>query len=267
MLARLVTKNNRDWYNKKMEPEQQKAEDYNQPVAYDAEGHPLYAHPPEHAKAETMIATQAVHMARPVEIGKPFISDSTKIKHDQSKQLYPSLNLSEGEYVIVAVKRHIIGIFLQLASSVALISLALSVLFNYDFIVKEFSLTGPLAKSAVVSLVILLVIILIGLFTYVAYFVYSNNRFYLTNESVIQQIQTGLFNRREQSISLGSIEDASYTQKGLLQEMIDYGSIRLSTIGDEMSYRFTYVAGPKKIIDILNSAVESFKNGRPVSGA
>jgi hypothetical protein len=46
--------------------------------------------------------------------------------------------------------------------------------------------------------------------------------------------------------------------------MFDYGSIRLSTEGDETTYRFNYVTAPKKQIAILNNAVEAFKNGRPV---
>jgi uncharacterized membrane protein YdbT with pleckstrin-like domain len=249
-----------------MDPKQQTPEEYDQPVAYDAEGRPLYTHPAGAAKAEAVIATQAVHMSQPKETKKPFISDATKIKHDQSGQLYPDLNLSDGEYVIIAVRRHPIGIFLQLAFSVVIISLALSILLNYDLVVQNLHLTGTLADSSIASLIIFLVVILVCLFTYVAYFVYSNNRFYLTNESIIEQIQSGLFERREQTISLGSIKDASYLQKNLMEGIFEYGSIRLSTIGGEMTYRFIYVEHPKQVIDTLNNAVEAFKNERPVGG-
>lgn len=250
-----------------MEDQQPLPQDSEQPVAYDTEGRPLYAHPSSHAKAESKIASQAVHMSRPVEIDKPFISDATKVKHDQSRMLYPGLNLSDGEYVIAVVRRHLIGIIFQLAFGVLLASIALSVIFNYDFVVKTFGITGSLADSGVGILVTLLVLILVCLFTYVSYYVYSSNRFFLTNESIIEQIQTGLFHRAEQTISLGSVEDASYLKEGLVQEMINYGSIRLSTIGDETTYTFNYVSNPKDTIDVLNNAVEAFKNGRPVSGS
>jgi hypothetical protein len=86
----------------------------------------------------------------------------------------------------------------------------------------------------------------------------------LTNESVIQEIQLSLFSQHEQTISLGNIEDASYFQEGILQQMINYGTIRLSTQGDENTYRFTYASNPKQHIATLNNAVEAFKNGRPV---
>jgi len=250
-----------------MENQQSSSEDIEQPVAYDVEGHPLYTHPSGHPDAGAMIASQAVHMSRPIEMEKPFISDATKVKHDQSRQLYPDLNLSDGEYVIAAVKRHIIGVILPIALGVLLVSIALSVMFSYDFIVKSLGITGALSDIGLGSLIILLFVVLVFLFTYVSYYVYSSNRFFLTNESVIEQIQTGLFYRKEQSISLGSVEDASYRQEGLLQEVVNFGTIRLSTIGDETTYTFKYVGKPKEVIDVLNNAVESFKNGRPVSGS
>ena len=101
---------------------------------------------------------------------------------------------------------------------------------------------------------------------YLAVWVYMNNRFFLTNESVIQEIQLSVFVHKEQTVSLMNIEDASYSQKGPLQTLLNYGSIRPSTEGEETTYRFDYVANPKVQIAILNNAVEAFKNGRPVEG-
>ena len=81
---------------------------------------------------------------------------------------------------------------------------------------------------------------------------------------MIQEIQHSLFVHREQTVSLGSIEDASFKQEGILQTLLNYGRIRLSTEGEETTYRFEYVSNPRKQVAILNNAVEAFKNGRPV---
>jgi hypothetical protein len=110
--------------------------------------------------------------------------------------------------------------------------------------------------------VLMTILFLIG--GYLAIWVYTNNRFFLTNESVVQEIQASIFSKKEQTVSLLNIEDASYSKRGPLQTILDYGSIRLSTEGEETTYRFDYVANPKKQIAILNNAVEAFKNGRPV---
>ena len=73
-----------------------------------------------------------------------------------------------------------------------------------------------------------------------------------------------LFSKKEQTISLLNIEDASFRQSGLLQTFLNYGSLRLSTQGDETTYRFNYVADPGRQVALLNNAIEAFKNGRPV---
>jgi len=232
-----------------------------EPVAYDAQGRPLYAHPPAQPPAPTV-----VHVARQLEPEKPVMSPERQRLHERSKHLYPFLNLSDGEFIISAVRRHPIGIILPLAAGTFLIGLALAILFNYEAFVETFSITGALAEISTVGIPIFIFVILVALGMWVAYYVYSNNKFFLTNESVIQEIQTTLFSRQEQTVSLGNIEDASFTQHGILQQILDYGDIRLSTEGDETTYRFSYVSSPKNHIAQLNNAVEAFKNGRPVEG-
>lgn len=233
---------------------------HDQPVAYDAQGNPLYAHPPKKEKP----VPQVVHLSRPVEPVKPVVSPEVQKRHERSRRLYPYLNLSDGEYVISAVRRHPIGLIIPLAIGALIIAIALSILFNYAGFVDTFNIRGAAADASTVSVPILLFCALIGLGMFVVYYVYVNNKFFLTNESVIQEIQVSLFSRLEQTVSLSNIEDASYTQHGIIQHLFNYGSIRLSTEGDETTYRFTYVANPKIHIATLNNAVEAFKNGRPV---
>lgn len=253
-----------------MNPNEPSKENYTQPVAYDAQGRPLYAHPPVSEPAavpRTLTQTaahQVVHVARAIEPIKQEISAETKKRHERSGRLYPFLNLSDNEYVISAVRRHPIGLIIPFTVGTLLLAAALTILSNYAAIVEALDIQGQLAQASIIAIPILLFCVLIGLGMFIAYYVYVNNKFFLTNESVIQEIQVTLFSRHEQTVSLGSIEDASYYQQGILQHIIGYGSIRLSTEGDETTYHFTYVARPKEHIATLNDAVESFKNGRPV---
>lgn len=206
-----------------------------------------------------------VNVVRPLDPQKPIISPEVQRKHEESQAHYPTLNLSEGEYVISAVRRHPIGLVLPLALGTFLIAAALTLLSGYSQIVESLLITGPLADPGIVTIPVLVFVAIVAFGMFVAYYVYTNNKFFLTNESVIQEIQTSLFSRLEQTVSLSNIEDASFTQIGILQQILNYGSIRLSTEGDETTYRFTYVAQPKEHIAVLNNAVEAFKNGRPVT--
>lgn len=222
--------------------------------------------PPKPTKSESENPPQTVYFSRPTEPVKPVVSQEIKKKHDRSKKLYPNLNLSEGEYVIREVRRHPVGLAGPFAVGIILIAIIVLAMLDYDFFVNLLGLRGDAANISTVIWPLLLFSVLVVLGMYVVYYVYSSNRFFLTNESVIQENQTSLFSRHEQTVSLANIEDTSYRQHGILQYFLDYGSIRLSTEGDETTYRFSYVARPKECVAVLNNAVEAFKNGRPING-
>lgn len=229
---------------------------YDQPVAYGPNGEPLYARP----------APQVVHMARAVDPMEPQISPEFRRKHDESVKKYPYLNLSREEFIISAVRRHPIGLFIPVATTLLLVFILAFLLGAYDSLTRNIILPtgGSFPDVSQIVVPVALFMVLIFLAGYIACWVYLKNKFFLTNESVIQEIQTSLFSHDEQTVSLSNIEDVSFKQQGIIQIIFNYGSIRLSTEGDETTYRFTYAANPKHQTALLNNAVEAFKNGRPI---
>jgi hypothetical protein len=211
---------------------------------------------------------QVVYMTRPLVPQKETMTPEVQQKHEDSKRHYPKLNLSEGEYVISAVKRTPIGLMsIWVISAIVIIAIFVITGFLAANARSSASTIGGTATTPLLLVIpALLISLLIFLFAFVATTVYNANKFFLTNESIIQHIQTSLFNLREQTISLESIEDVSYSQDGIMPHMFNYGSIRLSTVGDEDTYRFHYTSDPQNQIAILNNAVEAFKNGRRVEG-
>ena len=201
-----------------------------------------------------------VHAARSLEPKKFEISEDLQRRHEESKRYYPHLNLSDGEFVILDIIRHPIGlVFHVLGGAVVLLLLAvLLAVYPSDTVG-----TG-LPSFGQATVIIGLLMSLVGIGTFIITWVYLQNHFYMTNESVIQEIQHSLFSRHEQTVSLGSIEDASFKQYGILPTLFNYGTIRLSTEGEETTYKFAYVARPRKTVAVLNNAVEAFKNGRAV---
>lgn len=266
-----------------------------QPAAYDAEGRPLYYQPPASeppAQPSSLVSVKPeayeghnfnpqlraqyanepdfVHATRPVEPQVPEVSEATQQRHDISCQRYPSLNLSEGEFIILQIKRHPIGLFIPIAMTIFIVVLLTACAFLVpDFYAtlraeSTYGNTELLVPEALVVMLLMFFALLTTVFGGIVVWVYQRNRFFMTNESVIQEIQHSLFSRHEQTVSLGSIEDASFKRQGILQHLFDYGTMRLSTEGEETTYRFAFVENPKKQIAIVNNAVEAFKNGRPV---
>ena len=265
-------------------------QDPSKPIAYDANGQPLYAQPvsaatppepkkeqrrthiskaPEGHDGESFDPKMRVQYAnepgmrqvtRDIEPEERPISDALSRRHDDAIHRYPHLNLSKGEVVLLDIKRHPIGLLIPLTAGGFIMLILVIMLIFYPMNPTELGLPD----FGLAAIILGLIMSLVGIGTGIAVWVYLQNQFYMTNESVIQEIQNSLFSRHEQTVSLGSIEDASFKKNGILQTMLDYGTIRLSTEGEETTYQFHYVANPRKQVAILNNGVESFKNGRPV---
>ena len=70
--------------------------------------------------------------------------------------------------------------------------------------------------------------------------IYRGNKLFITNKRVMQFSMTSLVSSSVNIIDLKSIEDASFHQNSLLQKIFKYGTLRLSTGGDETTYTFPF---------------------------
>ncbi len=246
-----------------MKPGQQSSDDYEHPVAYDADAHPLYAHPPLE-KTEADIQDKVTKKKKQVKSPNNHdIPDDVKLKHGRSVRDYPGVSLGDEEYIIAAVFRHPIGLVPPIVLGAFLVSLALIILFNYDLVAQSLRLTDSLTTA---SVIILPAIIMIGLVVFVSYtmcFVYINNRLFLTNNNVILKTQTAPFSEREQIVGLANIEDVSYSQNGILQKIFNYGSIQLTIEGYGAVYIFSYAAQPREYMVIFDNTIEKYQYHHP----
>jgi hypothetical protein len=238
-------------------------QDYSKPVAYDVDGKPLYAHPPVLDEKIDSDKIQNVNFVRPREPVTEEVSDAVRLKHLKSIKIYPGLNLSEGEYVIAAVKRHPIGLVVPTILGMFLMITSLLFLAKFDSI-AGLVFKGQRIGSESMVFPVIMFICMVFLANYIIISVYNKNKLFLTNESLIQHIQTTIFSKRERVISLMDIEDVSFTQKGVMQSLFNYGSIRLSTEGEGTTYSFSYASNPKETVSDLSNAIEAFKYGRVV---
>lgn len=243
------------------------------PIAYDTQGRPLYLHP-QQKTSTTPVQNgvpsddlQVVQVTRSTDPVPVTVSTEMQKRHEQSRQQYPRLNLSDGEYVIVNLQRHFIGL-LSIWAVVALLALII-VASWFLLLIHPGADKGFIGPSSVVpiSSVALGLLVLSLTIGWIALTIYKGNKFFLTNESIIQKIQTSLLSKKEQTINLENIKDASLDQEGILQNMLNYGTIKVSTEGSVEAYIFTIVSRPKHQIAIINNVVEAVKYGRPIDEA
>lgn len=220
--------------------------DYNQPVAYDADGRPLYAHPPQMPSPPPSVSYPT--KAMPSEL---------KTLHEESVRKYPQLNLSEDEFVIKAIHRHSAGLIPIIG--VTIIAVVLIILGGLFFHSQE-APGAPLLSG--IMMPALLAAVLVLLLAYAAIVVYQDNTLYITNESVIGETRTTLFAHEEKTVSLGDISQSSYTKNGIFQSFLQYGTIHLLVEGDKAEYNFKYAPTPKEYANLITNEIEKFKAKR-----
>ncbi|MCL2173788.1 hypothetical protein FWH58_00585 [Candidatus Saccharibacteria bacterium] len=177
-----------------------------------------------------------------------------QLKHDQSVENYPDIQFLSTEYVIIDVQRTIWG--LVLIWLVAIVAFAVILLFAATII----------AVAQVDPLVMFTIVVASGIICLVGgavgQYVFHQNFFIVTNKRVFARIQNSPFAYHLQNIDLRHIEDCSYFKNGLLQMLFDVGTIRLSTISDEQTYLFTFVARPTEQFKIVNQVVQTVHKSR-----
>ncbi len=157
-----------------MAPEQEQPRE--KPIAYDADGNPLYAAPQPQTKQSIFHIRRShvtaapesheghnfdprtrvqyaneprvVHNPRPYEPEVQGVGPELKARHDDSVQKFPDLNLSEGEYVLLSVKRHLIGLYMPLGISISAILLLLAAWVTYPNVADIDPITGQIDSAS-----------------------------------------------------------------------------------------------------------------------
>jgi len=164
------------------------------------------------------------------------------------KNTHPGLKLEEGEKIELSFSRAGICYALLWGSIIAcmiLMLVAISMLLNSGV------LPNQMGKSFI-SLVFIVAFVVIVLFGVVSTIVYKNNKLFITNKRVTQFTMASPIVTSVNIIDLSSIEDVSFRQNILSEKLFSYGTLRLSTVGDETTYTFPCVqVTPEEIARIV----------------
>ncbi len=176
--------------------------------------------------------------------------------HDRSVHDYPDIQFSPTEYVVIDVERSFWGI-------VRIWLFALAVFLTMAIVTILIDRTSPIKIDFTTEASLFVgTIVLTLLCGIVGTQVYRQNTFIVTNERIFACIQYTPFSQRNQNVEIEHIEDCSYAQTNPIQTILNYGSIRLSTIGDEQTYVFTFVDRPKEQFRIVNHVVQQVDEGQ-----
>lgn len=178
-----------------------------------------------------------------------------KIRHERSKKDFPGLPLKEGEYVEFAFRR----------ARICLLMIMFGTAFGVIVVLLAFLLAllgQPMIDEMgrnflfIILFALLATAVIIGAISTV---VHTGNKLYITNQRVIQIVVDSIVSTSRNAIDLASVEDVSFHQKGILQTMFRYGTLRLATVGDETTYTFKYSDISPEDLEALSKMITDAK--------
>ncbi len=189
-----------------------------------------------------------------------------QVKHARSVKEFPEIDLKEGEYVVLHMKRATVGIVMIWAGVGALIlalSIALIMLANNNALGSTMFIVSSTSLHYL-RLAILMAYVMIVFVGLVSHSIYNQNQMYITNFRAIQQRRISLFASSTNIIELDRIEDVSYRQNNLFDYIFKIGTLRMSTVGDETTYTFPWLTTPHDEVNIISRLVAENSQGKVI---
>ena len=186
------------------------------------------------------------------------------IRSAKSAKQYTDVDLEKDEYVVLCLERSrigIIGIWCCVGVIILVLCLTLiAVIGNGETIaaLSYIKLNEQMLHGLRVLMFALFALIIAAGF--IGQYIYNGNKMYITNMRVIQKIRNSLFSNSTNIIDLKRIEDVSYKQVSLTDHLFRFGTLRLSTVGEETTYTFPMLDTPRDEVKTISHLVHERKN-------
>lgn len=186
---------------------------------------------------------------------------SSEIVETKKEFIKPRLDtLQPGEHLVTVIHKHLFGIILLYLEAV----FGVAALFSLIFIITPdiFNELSPSTYNLIMAGIVLAVSLL-TLVLLIATYVYRQNKLLVTDKSIVQVIQNGLFIRKVSRLSMSSVEDVSVEQNGFLPTIFNYGTLTIETAGEQRNFVFPFCPNPNKYAEQILEARQKFSQQIP----
>ena len=163
--------------------------------------------------------------------------------------------LEPDEHLVSTVYRHpigIIGVYVEMVAGVGVIVVLVVLALAGTFGNIASSLKPWLALAGLLLAGFIVMILSISVY------VYRKSRLLIADKSIVSTVQNSLFSRKVARLSMASVEDVTCDQNGMLQNMLNYGTLTIQTAGQEDNFIFPYCPKPNDVADQILEARQAF---------
>lgn len=174
---------------------------------------------------------------------------------EEHQNVAPHQLLESDEQVLAVVRKHWAGLAgIIVTSFVALIALLiLAVVLGTDSStqIDRSTYTLIMAVGLLVIGIILFMLLLIS-------YIYRQSRLTITDRSLLQIVQSGLFNRKVSRLSMSNVEDVSVQENGFLPTILNFGTLTVETAGEEDNFIFPMCPYPNRYAETILEARQKY---------
>lgn len=164
--------------------------------------------------------------------------------------------MAEGEQVIFDMQRHPIGLIFTYISFGFMLILVGAVAIAAPNLLPDYD--SSTVSTISLSVLAFVTVFLMGIAA-IVHHIYYGNRWVLTDDSITQYEQNGLFNKQSSQLGMDSLEDVTVVKKGILPHLFNYGVLKAETAGEHSKFSFIYCSMPEKRAQQILAAHEKFE--------
>lgn len=177
------------------------------------------------------------------------MADKTQAKASMSR-------IDPDEKMLATVYRHPFGIVSLYAQVLfGVVAAGGLIMFLLPTFVSRDDQPNLYSLIAVIGFIILgfLVVVLL-----IATVIYNQSKLIVTDKTITQILQEGLFNRRISQLSVSNIEDVTANRSGIFQSMLNYGTLFVETAGEQENFHFIYCPNPDHYAKVILEARQAY---------
>ncbi len=180
-----------------------------------------------------------------------------KVTPAQDAYFHKRLPIDKNEVVIAVYKHHPIAYIIPLLLALLMITVIVGLAFaltsspaGTTAIITPAYRSYAMAGVAIFSFLILL-------FSYIPVWTKMQDQFVLTNESLVQLLQTNLFSNKVSQLSLQDVTDVT-VRAGFWGNLLSFGHLTIETPGEQDNYEYRYLPTPNVAAREISEAHENF---------
>ncbi len=116
-------------------------------------------------------------------------------------------------------------------------------------------------NEAAYGIIAILAVTLMGLMVFilfVATIIYFRSKLVVTDKTITQTIQNGLFSRKVSQLAVTNIEDVTALKNGLFPTIFNYGRLMIETAGEQVNFHFEYCPNADHYAKLILDARQAF---------